>query len=574
MSTTVNINCTSDKQFYGQMNVEYCAPGAVCMALEQGSATSFAKNMMFTFPVAAYAKKAIEKAVLSVTISTKHAPDGSNIDTTGYAYPAGSLVTRAYAGSKAAEAITSAAELDSSMAVGSVTAQYSGGTGNQTVAMDVTDLVKNNIYDGVFNALIYNVISGSGTWGVVYSRESSYAPKLTLTYSEYVPQTKTIYPKDVYARQGEAIEFSWNYSSQSDAALASSKIEYSKNGTSFTALAEVTEAVSSYRYEGDALGKSDTYWRVTVKDTNGTTAVSDVSGFYIIGKPDTPVITGTSNDAKPVIRWNAVEQSAYEIEVYQNGVLCESEKKSVRTAEYQCKKFYSNGKFTVKIRVMNSFELWSDTASKVLTLAAPACAKPDITLTVSGMDVIVTTQAEGTCYLYRTIGGTTEMVKTFERSAVDTTIPSATVAEYFIRKYDGGYADSESKAAQVEIDGFVIDCAGQRVIAKYSDDVNLDFSETIDTEAVTVLYAGREYPCMEAGEHKTRMITRTAILKKEDYEKLKKIKNCSKPIMYRDKTGNAIWCIMQKSLRADEMMLGMGYKVTAEFVMIDGGEGE
>ncbi|MDE6873159.1 MAG: hypothetical protein K2P87_01675 [Lachnospiraceae bacterium] len=571
MSTTVNINCTSDRQFYGQMNVEYCAPGAVCMSLEQGSPTSFAKNMMFTFPLAAYAKKVIERAELSIVIGTKRAPNGASIDTTGYAYPAGSLVTRAYADSRAAESFAGAAELDGGMVAGSITTPYSGGAGNQTIKVDVTDLVKNNIYNGVFNALVYNMISGSGTWGVVYSKESSNVPVLSLTYSEYMPKTETVYPKDVYTKQGEDIEFIWGFSSQSDAVLASSRIEYSKNGINFALLAEVAGAVSSFRYDGGALGKGKTYWRVTVRDTNGTTAVSGMTGFYIIGRPDTPVITGATNDARPKIRWNAAEQSAYEIEVYQNGILRERERKSVCTAEYQCREFYPNGNIAVDLKVMNSFELWSETASKVLAVAAPACAKPDITLQVSGMDVIVTTKTTGICYLYRTIGKTTELVTAFEGQAIDRTIPSGTVADYFVRKYGGGYADSDRRTARVEIEGFVLDCGGRRVIAKYSDDIAMEFAEITDTEAVTVLYAGREYPCLEVGEHKARTVMRTAVLEKEAYATLREIKNCSEPVMYRDRNGNAMWCIMEKGLRADEMSVGMGYKVTVELTMIDGG---
>lgn len=213
--------------------------------------------MMFTFPLAAYAKKVIERAELSIVIGTKRAPNGASIDTTGYAYPAGSLVTRAYADSRAAESFAGAAELDGGMVAGSITTPYSGGAGNQTIKVDVTDLVKNNIYNGVFNALVYNMISGSGTWGVVYSKESSNVPVLSLTYSEYMPKTETVYPKDVYTKQGEDIEFIWGFSSQSDAVLASSRIEYSKNGINFALLAEVAGAVSSFRYDGGAWERKD-----------------------------------------------------------------------------------------------------------------------------------------------------------------------------------------------------------------------------------------------------------------------------------------------------------------------------
>lgn len=120
------------------------------------------------------------------------------------------------------------------------------------------------------------------------------------------------------------------------------------------------------------------YWRG--RTLNGDGVAGDWSGvtpFVVIASPRTPYMEVTSVSPRPVVTWESDEQQAYQVQMgsYDSGL------RYGLDHTFQCPEFLPDGQTTIRVRVMNQYNLWSDWANTSITIEnKPGFSTPTLTV--------------------------------------------------------------------------------------------------------------------------------------------------------------------------------------------------
>lgn len=189
-------------------------------------------------------------------------------------------------------------------------------------------------------------------------------------------------PADSVEDNSAAITFTWNVTSADGQAQSGSELQYSTNGSSWTALGTVSGSGTSYVCPANTLPSGTLYWRVRASNIDGTAgAWSSAASFVSFGAPQTPTVTVVSGNF-PLIRWQADVQEAYRVTVAGKtyGPVFGTEKSLQLTDPL------SAGNYTAEVEVQNSFGLWSAKGTANFTVTQMGHAKPHITASKFGVD--------------------------------------------------------------------------------------------------------------------------------------------------------------------------------------------
>lgn len=485
----------------------------------------------------------------------------------------------AYADSELAESLTFT-NFDKSKIVYNGLTNIEGGADfvfEADESYDITSLFRNNVYNGIFNALEYAMPytywndGGRSTHArTIKDRTSAVPPTLEITYSGSAPEVFPIAPVNEFLSQNGNITFQWSFNSASGAQQDSWLLEKSTDGTTWTQFASGNGSDTSYTCSSDLLGTGKIYWRVKVTDNDGEQSdYSSTAVFTIMTPPSAPTLTGFTNECLPTLTWNASGQAAYELEILSSsGNVIESSSRATTEKSYTVKTVLQNGTYTVKLRIANSYEMWSDVSSRQYTISATSPTAPVVTITKSGTHVEVETQNDSELLLYRTVNGKTEFIKKFTGSTNDYTAPSGKECTYFARLISEGYADSTGTAITITIDGISLYCDGVELNCALSRDQFMPTTRSVERDEAIIHYAGRELPVRESGPQITRSITRTFVVPKADIERLEAMKLSDNPIVYRDADGNVMSAVISSRMSAANY-LASGFNVTLTFVEVE-----
>lgn len=435
----------------------------------------------------------------------------------------------------------------------------------QRIAEDITDIFQNNIVNDIFAVLVSNGMPSTEQCYQSYlgGKSGNNPAYLTVEYEEVEQLPPTIsYPSGVYVREGEPVTFSWLYNSLTQATQASATIQWRVKGEEWNT---INIPSPEYYYVSDiAFPQGTIEWRVCVTNSIGETSVySECAEFTVQGKPAMPVIMDVENKCLPCIRWNAVDQCAYEIELASGDTKLIQETVYSGVLEYRPQMFL-HGTYTVTIRTRNSIDLWSDKASKTFVINPPAPKTPMVAMRQEGAKVILEVEREKGTKLAVIRDGKVIAV-TDGTVYEDSTVLSGVEYGYRVRVYADGYADSATVSATVFYSGFFLSGSGKEVNCAVSEQKFLELSIRDEQEGELLRYDGREYPVLETGTCRSNVLTRTVTVTDEQYQELLAISRA--PAYYRDKERHAFACAV--SIDSCNRYMGEKYSLTLTITRVD-----
>lgn len=450
--------------------------------------------------------------------------------------------------------------------------KLSSGSGSKSLSIEISDLLKNNLYNDYFTAAItcWGQLSGNKT---IASKETNSNVSLVITYDDIEPLADTpIYPLDVYLNQSDPITFRWKFNSESQVTQKSYVLKWKKKTDStYTTLATGGTELK-YTAPANTFPVGEIDWSITSTDILGNVTPIAYGSFTVVGKPTAPNITSFKNDALTTITWNSTDQSARELQLLKDGVVIASENTSSPSTEYSPLVFLKNGPYEFRIRIMTAFGYWSDWTSYIFTISATEPSKPTLTHYVDkGNVVLEVSNGTGRVFLYRVEDDVEMLIAELnETSYADKTMKFNASVKYFARSYSNGVMDSDVISTYVSIDGFALSVDGEMLRFRLSEDQFLSLSESLSTEKTLSYYDGRELPVLESSEHVSHVVERKTFVAKRDWNLYKKILLSQNPVLYRDSNGNKMFCIINgQSSEYKQILNGMIISISLTEVYYD-----
>ena len=166
----------------------------------------------------------------------------------------------------------------------------------------------------------------------------------------------------------QPISFRWTHINESGSAQTKAELQKSADGSTWTALATVTGPANEYSAPAGTFASGTWFWRVrTYNLDNAAGAWSDAASFVTVSAPSTPKVIVQASP-RPLITWQTNEQSAYQIQL----------DTAVDTTDYGSGKswrspvYLDDGLHVVRVRVQNSYGVWSEWGSATFTVSHTA----------------------------------------------------------------------------------------------------------------------------------------------------------------------------------------------------------
>lgn len=166
----------------------------------------------------------------------------------------------------------------------------------------------------------------------------------------------------------QPISFRWTHINESGSAQTKAELQKSADGSTWTTLATVTGAANEYAAPAGTFASGTWFWRVrTYNLDNAAGAWSDAASFVTVSAPSAPKVIVQASP-RPLITWQTNEQSAYQIQL----------DTAVDTTDYGSGKswrspvYLDDGLHVARVRVQNSYGVWSEWGSATFTVSHTA----------------------------------------------------------------------------------------------------------------------------------------------------------------------------------------------------------
>lgn len=166
----------------------------------------------------------------------------------------------------------------------------------------------------------------------------------------------------------QPINFRWTHINESGSAQTKAELQKSADGSTWTALTTVTGSANEYSAPAGTFASGTWFWRVrTYNLDNAAGAWSDAASFVTVSAPSTPKVIVQASP-RPLITWQTNEQSAYQIQL----------DTAVGTTDYGSGKswrspiYFDDGLHVARVRVQNSYGVWSEWGSATFTVSHTA----------------------------------------------------------------------------------------------------------------------------------------------------------------------------------------------------------
>lgn len=155
-------------------------------------------------------------------------------------------------------------------------------------------------------------------------------------------------------------------------------LEFSTDGETWGAPINLAVGVDSYTIQAGTLPSGQNYWRARAYNAESVAGDwTNPASFVVISSPQAPYYEVT-NTPRPTISWVSDEQQAFQVQMgdYDSGLVFGTDQ------SFKCPVYLPNGSATVRVRVMNQYNLWSDWSGTQITIAnTPGAASPVLTVT-------------------------------------------------------------------------------------------------------------------------------------------------------------------------------------------------
>lgn len=347
------------------------------------------------------------------------------------------------------------------------------------------------------------------------------------------------YPVGDYVKNDGNITLKWDFITNTTEEQASAEIRY-KAGTNSWRTATVGSQ-TQYKLSSITSTFNDAiYWQVRVKNQyDQWSEWSDIEQFQVIGIPPIPSITSVSNQNKPLIKWQSVNQEAFTLSILQDGKSIYESDIIVGSAikEHRIDKWLNNGKYTIALKIYTKYGVESPTATYTLDI------KPDIKITnptIRTFDIrygIMIRSSSDNGEVYRD-GVYIGSLKNGEYR--DYTGTNGKNSIYYVRATeDYSFIDSDNAQGITNLLGkstlATMDNPEDFVLLEYNLDADPKRNLSLEIESKEIALNNRKYNFTEYGIKEKETLTVNYLV--DNIKKLKKLLQERKTLIYRDSYG-------------------------------------
>ena len=329
----------------------------------------------------------------------------------------------------------------------------------------------------------------------------------TLSTADAISVASAISPNGEIVDTTAPVTFTWSHIISTGTAQAKAELQLSTDKQTWSALATVTGAKTTYTVPANTFGSGTKYWRVRTYNTdNAAGAWSEPAEFICVGAPAAPIVSIRAQTPRPVVGWQSAEQLAYQVELAGQ---------PVSSVYYGTEKTWTSptylpdGVYTVRVRVQNEYGLWSPWGEAALQVVnVPGAA---ISLTVEAEDAArLAWQTTGSYDFFLIYRDGRLIGRITERSFTDTA--SVGAVRYQVRgcySSSANYGLSPEVAATIAVQYITLSDmdTGTILPLPYSESAHRTTSRTRKQEIQAVQLAGRAYPVIERSEHMAQSIS-------------------------------------------------------------------
>ena len=347
------------------------------------------------------------------------------------------------------------------------------------------------------------------------------------------------YPVGDYVKNDGNITLKWDFITNTTEEQASAEIKY-KAGASSWKTATIGSQ-TQYKLSSITSTFNDAiYWQVRVKNQyDQWSNWSDTEQFQVIGIPPIPTIVSVSNQNKPLIKWQSINQEAFTLSVLQEGKSVYESDIIVGSAikEHRISKWLSNGKYTIALKIYTKYGVESPTATYTLEI------KPDIKITNPAIRIfdirygVMIRSSSDNGEVYRD-GVYIGNLKSGEYK--DYTATNGKNSIYYVRATeDYSFIDSDNAQGITNLLGkstlATMDNPEDFVLLEYNLDADPKRNLSLEIESKEIALNNRKYNFTEYGIKEKETLTVNYLV--DEIKKLKKLLQERKTLIYRDSYG-------------------------------------
>lgn len=361
-----------------------------------------------------------------------------------------------------------------------------------------------------------------------------------ITTTDQLSSASPMSPMNDYVDGSKAISFSWRHISNTGTAPTGYDIQYSadEGGSWTTVKTETGTDATTADLPADSLPAGNILWRVRTYNSD-VVAGNWSSGAEICvqASPPLPTISSVTNTARPVINWQSLGQTGYQVkmnfgttEIFDSGETAGTEK-TLRIPMY-----VDDGGYTIFVRVKNALQLWSEWASYALTVSTTKPETPIASTLVSGGSAVITVRNYNAYTVVYVLRDGIPIKKMESGSWTDLT--TAGTHKYIIRgTTSDAFADSAEMTANVVLTHAsicAVDNLTQQLQLIYNRDAPPARSGSVGPKGGAQYYSGRKLPVYEYGEFfNTSRNYAYSFQQKGDFDQLRRLAICGYTLLYR-----------------------------------------
>lgn len=342
--------------------------------------------------------------------------------------------------------------------------------------------------------------TGTVTWRITTtdSAGNTYtSPDATFTTTDATCTAWPVTPVNAYVDGSKTVTLVWGRSISTGSAANGADFQASGDGgITWTTLGRTT-GYADFQAAPGALPAGNVLWRVRGYNTDGVAGPWSAPANIVVRQaPRTPSITRATMVPRPTITWQAEGQQAYQLQVgsWESGSVYGTAKSA------QVPVFLPDGPAAVRLRVQNSFGLWSQWATTSVTIAN----KPGAAITLQAREalggVCLTWETQGNYSQYIIYRNGKEVGSAAGKAYTDYTSPAGK-ASYVVRgvNADSTYTDSSREVAILIISSGMLAEAGvwEWVILSKRLNSRPARSHSEDEDMTLTWYSGRTLPVAE-----------------------------------------------------------------------------
>lgn len=310
-------------------------------------------------------------------------------------------------------------------------------------------------------------------------------------------------PKDIMVDGSAPTVFRWSHIIRTGTAPTASELQVSTDGSTWTALVTVQGSARETTISAGTLSAGELLWRVRTYNTDEAAgAWSSPASVLVVAAPPTPTVD-TEQTPRPLISWQSQGQQGYQIRIpgaWESGSVYGT------ATSRKLPVILPDGEYTVEVRVVNEYGLWSEWGSAPLTVE-----------NVPGAAITLTASADGDISLSWSTAGSYErylVERDGEALAVCVSTNYADLTAVGTHSYrvlgiqsgsdDYGISNTETATLEVEVNSLTDMETGERLDMPYSTTQIQEERIRLERSMTLSHFTGADWPTAEISRYRDK----------------------------------------------------------------------